>query len=112
MNPPWLEQLNEVQASAITSAVSLADLTNRNAASFTRHEMDLLSEALAECVENMQAVGHATSLQQVFDRQRELVESCGPQFAALANDQVRLLLEMQGAWTAWLRERLEHWPIH
>ena len=112
MNTPWLEQLNEVQASAIASAVSLADLASRNAASFTRHELDLLSEALEECVANMQVVGHATSLQQVFDRQRELVESCGPQLAALTNDQVHLLLEMQGSWTAWLRERVEQWPIH
>ena len=45
---------------------------------------ELLSEALEECVANMQVVGHATSLQQVFDRQRELVESCAPQFAARA----------------------------
>lgn len=112
MNTPWLEQLNEVQASAIASAVSLADLATRNAANLTRHEMELLSEALEECVANMQVVGHATSLQQVFDRQHELVESCAPQFAALANDQVRLLLEMQGSWTAWLQERVEHWPIH
>lgn len=110
MNQPWLEQLNQTNASAVEAAASLGELATHNAATFARHEMGLLSHALEDSVENMQAIGHATTLQQVFDRQRELAEQFGPRLTALANDQVGLMLEMQAACATWLQDRLDKWP--
>jgi hypothetical protein len=110
MNQPWLEQLNQNNTSAVEAAVSLGELATRNATTFARHEVGLLSHALEDGLENMQAVGHATTLQQVFDRQRELTEQFGPRLAALASDQVGLMLEMQAACTAWLQGRFDKMP--
>ncbi len=110
MNPPWMEQLSESQTAAVENAISLGELTSLNAAAFTRHEMELLGRGLEACVEEMQEVGHATTLQQLFDRQRELATACGPRIVALASDQLQLMLEMQRAWTTWWHDRMASWP--